>query len=93
MSKHTPKPWRANGCEIIGNSRVVATVHWCSGMQEEDRANIALVESAPALLEALEDMLSGWRYIRNHYGDLAGVGWERAENAAVAAIAAAKGDA
>jgi len=37
--------------------------------------------------EALSDMRSGWRYIRETYGDLYGVGWERAENKADAALA------
>lgn len=31
---------------------------------------------------ALTDMLSGWRYIRETYGDLAGIGWDRAEQKA-----------
>lgn len=39
------------------------------------------------LVEALEDMLSGWRYIRDTHGSLYGVGWERAENKAVKALA------
>lgn len=39
-----------------------------------------------ALLEALEDMLNGWRYIRRSHGDLYGVGWDRAEEKAQAAI-------
>lgn len=43
------------------------------------------------LLEALEDMLSGWRYIRETYGDLNGVGWDRCEGSARAAITKAKG--
>ncbi|MDE2104451.1 MAG: hypothetical protein KGL39_44865 [Patescibacteria group bacterium] len=38
------------------------------------------------LRAALSDMLSGWRYIREHYGDLYGVGWDRCENAARAAL-------
>jgi len=38
------------------------------------------------LLEALKDMRSGWRYIRETHGDLPGVGWERAENKANEAI-------
>jgi hypothetical protein len=31
---------------------------------------------------ALTGMLSGWRYIRETYGDLAGIGWDRAEQKA-----------
>ena len=34
------------------------------------------------LREALTDMLSDWRYIRDTYGDLAGVGWDRVEQKA-----------
>lgn len=56
------------------------------------RSERRLIAAAPDLLEALEDMLSGWHYIRNHYGDMAGVGWDRAENAAVAVIAKARGE-
>lgn len=37
--------------------------------------------------EALSDMRSGWIYIRGTYGDLYGVGWDRAENKADAALA------
>lgn len=51
-----------------------------------------LIASAPELLDALEDMLSGWRYIREVHGDLYGVSWDRAESAASAAIAKAKGE-
>ena len=40
-----------------------------------------------ALRDALRDMLSGWRYIRNTHGDLYGVGWDRAQQKAEAAIA------
>lgn len=39
-------------------------------------------------LEALRDILAGWKYIRNFHGDLYGVGWERAQGKAEAAIAA-----
>ena len=43
----------------------------------------ALVQSRVAL----KDMLSGWKYIRTQYGDLYGVGWDRAEEKATAALA------
>jgi hypothetical protein len=52
---------------------------------EADRDRLAA--EVKALREALADMLSGWRYIRQHHGDLAGVGWDRAEQAARAALA------
>lgn len=45
------------------------------------------------LLAALKDILSGWRYIRQDPAHLSiyGVGWDRAQKAAEAAIAKAKG--
>ena len=45
----------------------------------EDERHRAEIER---LREALTDMLSGWRYIRETYGDLAGVGWDRVEQKA-----------
>jgi hypothetical protein len=50
------------------------------------RAEKAEAEVA-RLREALRDMLSGWRYIRSVHGDLYGVGWDRCENSAMAALA------
>ena len=35
---------------------------------------------------ALADMLAGWRYIRHSHGDLYGVGWDRAQEKAEAAL-------
>ncbi len=43
-------------------------------------------ELVERLRDALLDMGSGWRYIRQEHGDLAGVGWDRAQNAVVEAI-------
>jgi hypothetical protein len=45
------------------------------------------VSGVPEVVEALQDMLSGWRYIRSVHGDLPGVGWDRAQQAAESAIA------
>tara|TARA_R110000772_G_scaffold4094_2_gene14447 strand:- start:3222 stop:3428 length:207 start_codon:yes stop_codon:yes gene_type:complete len=39
-----------------------------------------------AMEDALSDMLSGWRYIRQVHGDLSGVGWDRAEDKAREAL-------
>jgi hypothetical protein len=50
-----------------------------------------LCAASQDLLDALRDMLSGWRYIRSSHGDLYGVGWDRAQSAAEAAIAKATG--
>lgn len=46
----------------------------------------ALLAERDALREALRDMTSGWRYIRETHGDLYGVGWDRAEEKARAAL-------
>jgi hypothetical protein len=56
---------------------------------EEDARRLA---AFPALVDALEDMFNGWRYIRETHGDLYGVGWDRAEDKARAALAAARGE-
>lgn len=59
---------------------------------ENDEHTARLMAAAPELLEALEDMLSGWKYIRESHGDLYGVGWDRAQDKAEFAIAKAKGE-
>lgn len=42
------------------------------------------------LVEALSDMNAGWKYIRSFHGDLYGVGWDRAQGKADAALSKAK---
>ncbi len=60
---------------------------------EQMRQQLAAALAACKLKdEALSDMRSGWRYIRETYGDLYGVGWERAENKSDAALAAQPDD-
>lgn len=39
-----------------------------------------------SLRDAIEDMLSGWKYIREQHGDLYGVGWDRAQEKAESAL-------
>lgn len=46
----------------------------------------ALLAERDRLQAALRDMLTGWRYIRETHGDLYGVGWDRAEDKARAAL-------
>ena len=48
----------------------------------------AALERERVMRSALTDMLSGWRYIRDTYGDLAGVGWDRVEQKARKALEA-----
>jgi hypothetical protein len=52
---------------------------------------VALTVHRDELLAAMEDMLNGWRYIRQTHGDLYGVGWDRAEEKAILAIKHAEG--
>lgn len=49
-----------------------------------------LEDSNKKLRGALEDMLSGWRYIRSTHGDLYGVGWDRAQKKAEEALGNSK---
>jgi len=59
-----------------------------AAMDKTELANAclnAMAENA-RLRGALADMHAGWRYIRLHYGDLSGVGWERCDAAARAAL-------
>lgn len=64
-AQHTPGPWKANGPQVTaqGDMRrvVVATVNgYVFGPHaDEPLANAHLIASAPALLEALEELL--WR--------------------------------
>lgn len=51
----------------------------------------AIRTAAPDLLEALRDMYEGWKYIRSTHGDLYGIGWDRCDEKARAAIAKAGG--
>jgi hypothetical protein len=55
---------------------------------DDDRRDEIIAE----LVSALDDMLAGWRYIRCNYGDLYGVGWDRCEKSAAAAIEKATGE-
>ena len=47
----------------------------------------ALQAHIEELRKALEDMLAGWKYIRETHGDLYGVGWFRAQTKAETALA------
>ena len=99
--KHTPGPWgwKEGGVVFGGPMRhyvngsaqdqIAMVCHMPPGAGDQS-ANAAIIAAAPDLLAALKDMREGWRYIRQHHGDLYGVGWDRAEKAADAAIAKAQ---
>jgi hypothetical protein len=103
MSKHTPGPWVVDEANTNLVARLVNGVYEyvcevepssfstreCS--QDQEEADARLIAAAPDLLEALKDMHSGWKYIRETHGDLYGVGWDRSQGKAEAAIAKAEG--
>lgn len=106
MSRHTPGPWLREGNTVYALmhagwrkggeqfknrfSAYVQADRECS--DDEHEANARLIAAAPELLEALRDMLAGWKYIRSMHGDLYGVGWDRAQGKAEAAWAKATGE-
>ena len=107
MSKHTEGPWQVEtggyGTEkgFFPDELFVtidgANMAICSDIIDPETGelsieNARLIAAAPDLLEALEDMLSGWKYIRESHGDLYGVGWDRAQDKATAAITRARGE-
>ena len=85
--------------ELVGalDSAFISTWQSTADWQQQlDRARDHLKaerirDAAPELLAALEDMLSGWKYIRESHGDLYGVGWDRAQDNAESAIRKARG--
>lgn len=83
---------KSSGKQVISESapKTRMNVASCGGQRRDENAN--LISAAPDLIEALQDMLSGWKYIRAQHGDLYGVGWERSEQKAIAAIAKALGE-
>jgi hypothetical protein len=96
----TPGPWRqverspfvyASNNDGFNRWSALLQADWSACEQDELEANARLIAAAPDLYEALRDMLAGWRYIRQSHGDLYGVGWDRAQGKAEAAIAAATG--
>lgn len=90
--KGTPGPWTGKdmfrGVVLSGEGLSLS----CGLASKEAKANGKLALAAPDLLEALQDLLSGWKYIRAQHGDLYGVGWDRAQDKAQAAISKALGE-
>ncbi|EOU9618880.1 hypothetical protein ACOJM8_000977 [Klebsiella aerogenes] len=88
--KGTPGPWNGKDVGVCNQDRVGLQLGFIMSFDDERvaecTANAQLIAAAPDLLEALQDMLSGWKYIREQHGDLYGVGWDRSQNKAVEAI-------
>lgn len=99
--KGTRGPWFSDNTRAIGpisteddqSYGMVIPVGWVEFDLEIEVqvANQQIMAAAPELLDALQDMLSGWKYIREQHGDLYGVGWDRAQNKAIEAISKALG--
>lgn len=100
--KGTKGPWEVD--RNNSHAGTIATIHNCidndwvdiwspdwPDAEEKQESNARLISAAPELLSALQDMLSGWKYIRAQHGDLYGVGWDRAQNEAENAIKKALG--
>lgn len=100
--KGTPGPWFGDNGRAIGPKSteddqsygMIIPVGWVEFDHEVEVqvANQQIMAAAPELLDALQDMLSGWKYIREQHGDLYGVGWDRAQNKAIEAITKALGE-
>lgn len=73
-------------CECGKILTSIGYCRWC-GAVDPDPEPSSLVDQ---LVTALEDALSGWRYIRENHGDLYGVGWDRVEARASRALERAK---
>jgi hypothetical protein len=101
--KHTPGPWLIQqGDEwtdgivtLHGHNEDGTPIYWTvasyNRQRDEAKANARLIAAAPELLAALKDIYSGWKYLRETHGDLYGVGWDRSQEKAEAAIAKAEG--
>ena len=75
-----------NNCELVDEHDFID----CEMTREDAMKAIRRFAASDELLEALKDMNSGWKYLRENYGDLYGVGWDRAQVKADAAIAKAE---
>jgi hypothetical protein len=99
--KGTPGPWAGKDVGICRQDRAGLQLGFIMTHDEnrvaECEANAHLIAAAPDLLEALQDILSGWKlsgwkYNREQHGDLFGVAWDRAQDKATAAISKALGE-
>lgn len=93
MSDHTPPPWSFEVEEYQANvvrasdGSLLATI---VGDSAEAEANaeivVRAVNSHEALVDALKDALSALTYIRTHYAELYGVGFDRVNDKGMSAL-------
>jgi len=90
-NKHTPSPWKFCNdtlCQATGNYLHLGTFVDSPGLGHATKANRSLIESAPDLLEALENaipIIDAYRRVSGGDGDLTALSARRA-------IAKATGD-
>ena len=96
MSGFTKGPWFVSKPKgehrafVMSDMGKIATVAFNSGKMNVN-ANGNLISAAPDMYEALMDARSALRYIRESYGELYGVGFDRVESRSTAALAKADG--
>lgn len=61
--------WIAHGCELVADSTVIATLHWHTGRDVQNKADAALIQSAPDLYAALEHALRHMTDVENAMGE------------------------
>lgn len=88
---HTPSPWRLNGCELVGDSTLIATVHWHSGRDVENAADGALLQAAPDTLKALVELEAYLRDTPHHNAPEAAAARKAIRQALIPALTNAKG--
>lgn len=64
---HTPAPWRKNGCELIGDSTLIATLHWHSGRGAANDADGHLIAAAPELLATVQQCAAQFRFYEQEH--------------------------
>lgn len=104
MSKHTPAPWTVSELDARGEvskynifiePNVAVIERKVAGHDQNDMADAHLIAAAPAMLQALEEMLEvhgvRWEHVRGDSSIPAS--WVELSDKARAAIKAAKGEA
>ena len=80
------KLWRVHPDEILAQGTTRPQWYAQEIARHRTAAEAVSREEVERLRNAALDALAGWRYIRQHHGDLYGVGWDRVEDALTAAL-------
>lgn len=79
-------PWISYDPDCYEHGDAARAREAAQAVQEDELARLKEVNEL--LARAVEDLLNGWKYIRSTHGDLYGVGWDRAQDKADAALTA-----